>query len=33
MTRHPEPLREGQIVFGGIDGYRGRRELDIAYCH
>jgi hypothetical protein len=27
---NPEPLRECQIVLGGIDGYRGRRELEIA---
>jgi molybdopterin-synthase adenylyltransferase len=26
----PEPLRECQIVLGAIDGYRGRRELEIA---
>jgi hypothetical protein len=26
----PEPLRDCQIVIGAIDGYRGRRELEIA---
>jgi hypothetical protein len=26
----PEPLRECQIVMGAVDGYRGRRELEIA---
>ena len=26
----PEPLRECQIVIGAVDGYRGRRELEIA---
>jgi hypothetical protein len=27
---HPEPLRECQIVFGSVDSYRGRHELEIA---
>jgi hypothetical protein len=27
---NPEPLRDCQIVIGAIDGYRGRRELEIA---
>jgi hypothetical protein len=27
---HPEALRECQIVFGCVDGYKGREELEIA---
>jgi len=27
---HPEPLRECQIVFGCVDSYKGREELEIA---
>jgi hypothetical protein len=27
---NPEPLRECHLVLGAIDGYRGRRELEIA---
>jgi hypothetical protein len=26
----PEPLRECQIVFGGVDSYQGRHELEVA---
>ena len=27
---HPEPMRECQIVFGCVDSYKGREELEIA---
>lgn len=27
---HPEPLRECQIVFGCVDSYQGRHELEVA---
>ena len=27
--QQPEPLRDCQIVFGGVDTYRGRRELEV----
>ncbi len=27
---HPKPLRECQIVFGCVDSYKGRQELEIA---
>jgi hypothetical protein len=27
---HPEPMRESQIVFGCVDSYKGREELEIA---
>ena len=27
---HPEPMRECQIVLGGVDSYKGREELEIA---
>lgn len=27
---HPEPMRECQIVFGCVDNYKGREELEIA---
>ena len=27
---NPEPLRECQIVFGCVDSYQGRQELEVA---
>jgi molybdopterin-synthase adenylyltransferase len=27
---HPEPMRECQIVLGGVDSYKGREELEIS---